>query len=227
MAITTQLHPAAARFAGLPDAGDRVKEFKKAKRHSVNVRLMRFLLPVIAACIGGLYFVPTRIAVEIDGGEASVESVDLSQGGLKMVNPRIKGVHEKHGIYDIRAENATQQVENTDLIRLNVITADLVSQKGEKTSFVAPSGLFHSKKEELIFDNGVTIGGNAGFSGKLKTATAFFKSNTLISTDPVELGFFDSSIKARSMTFYSSEGRAIFEGGVSVHLERKLGGNKE
>jgi lipopolysaccharide export system protein LptC len=225
MAIQTHMQPAPARFTGLPGAGDRAKAFRNAKRHSAAVKFLRLLLPLAALCISGLYFLPSKIAVEIDGGEASVESIDISRGGLKMTNPRIKGVHEKHGIYDIRADHATQQIQNPDLITLNIITAELTSKKGEKTKFEAPSGIFHSKKEELTFDNGVTIGGNAGFSGRLKSATAFFQTNKLISTDPVELGFHNSTIKARSMTFYSNEGRAIFEGGVQVYLERKLEGS--
>lgn len=225
MAIQTHIQTAPDRFAGLPDAGDRAKAFRDAEQHSARVKLLRWLLPVAAVCVTGLYFLPSRIVVEVDGGEASVESIDISQGGLKMVNPRIKGVHAKQGVYDIRADHATQQIQNPDLITLNTISAELVSQKGEKTTFNAPSGIFHSKKEELTFDNGVTIGGNAGFSGQLKTATAFFQTDKLISTDPVELGFMSSTIKAQSMTFYSGERRAIFEGGVKVHLERKPEGS--
>jgi lipopolysaccharide export system protein LptC len=113
------------------------------------------------------------------------------------------------------------------MITLNTVSAEITSKIGEKTTLAAPSGLFHSKKEELTFDNGVTIGGNAGFSGQLKTATAFFQSNKLISTDPVDLAFRSSTIKARSMIFYSSESRAIFEGGVRVHLERNKGDSRK
>ena len=50
------------------------------------------------------------------------------------------------------------------------------------------------------------------------------QSNMLISKDPVDLAFHNSTIKAQSMTYYSSEGRAVFEGSVRVHLERKVEG---
>jgi lipopolysaccharide export system protein LptC len=87
--------------------------------------------------------------------------------------------------------------------------------------------LFHSKKEELTFDNGLTIGGNRGYAGKLKTATAFFQSNKLITTEPVDLAYGESTIQAQSMTLFSSEGRAIFEGNVKVHLERAQETNRQ
>jgi lipopolysaccharide export system protein LptC len=224
MAIQTQIQLAPARFRGLGHAGDRAMAFRYAKRHSALVKLLRWIFPAMAVCITGLYFLPLRLSVAIPGGgEASVESIDITDGGLKIVNPRIKGVHERHGVYDIRADHAVQQVQDPDMITLNTVSAEVTSKIGETTTLAAPSGLFHSKKEELTFDNGVTIGGSAGFSGQLQTATAFFQSNKLISTDPVDLAFRNSTIKARSMTFYSSESRAVFEGGVRVHLERRRG----
>jgi lipopolysaccharide export system protein LptC len=220
MATNTQIVPVQARFAGLPRAADRAKAFREAKRHSLLVKFLRLALPVAALSIAGTYFIPNKLSVKVDGGEASVDSIDVSSGGLKMVNPRIKGVHEKHGVYDIRADHATQHASNPELITLVKITGELVSKSGEKTILTAPSGIFHSKKEELIFDNGVDIGGDAGFSGKMKTATAYFQNNKLISQDPVEFGFHKSTIKARSVTLYSSESRVIFDGAVKVHLQR-------
>lgn len=224
MAIDSQIRAAPIRFGGLPGAGDRTKAIKSAKRHSARVRILRWFLPFASVCVAALYFVPMQYTVAIDGGEASVESIDLSEGGLKMVNPRIKGVHEKHGVYDIRADHATQHIENPDLITLNTIAADVVSPSGQKTRLTAPSGIFHSKQEELTFNNGVVIDGDAGMAGTLKTAMVFMQTNTLISNDPVDLAFHNSTIKAQSMTYYSSEGRAIFKGNVKVHLERKQEG---
>lgn len=212
----------AARFSGIADGGDRSKAFRTARRHSVFVRTLRLLCPLAALAVAGLYLLPSKITVEVDGGgQASIDDVVISEGSLKMVNPRIKGVHDKHGVYDIRADTATQQVTNPDLITLNTVQGELVSKKGEKTTLIAPAGLYDSKKEQLTFDTGLTIGGDAGYSGQLQTATAYFKDNKLVSTDPVALAFRNTTINAEAMTFYSSEKRAIFTGNVRVHLERE------
>jgi lipopolysaccharide export system protein LptC len=215
------------RFGGLVNAGDRAKAFRAAKRHSVRVKAVRLLLPLAAVCTAGLYLLPSKFEIETKAGKASIDEFQVSGEGLKMVNPRIQGVHEKHGVYDIRADHATQQVTNPELITLNTITAELTSKDGQKTVLTAPSGLFQSKKEELLFDNGLTIGGNRGYAGKLKKATAFFQSNKLITTEPVDLAYGDSTIQAQSMTLFSSEGRAIFEGNVKVHLERAQETNRQ
>ena len=84
----------------------------------------------------------------------------------------------------------------------------------------APTGIFHSKKEELTFNTGVIIGGDAGLSGTLKTAKAFMKENRLVSDDPVALAYHGHTVAADSVTVYSDESRVIFTGNVRVHLER-------
>ncbi|MGF1621882.1 MAG: hypothetical protein ACFCUR_14850 [Rhodomicrobiaceae bacterium] len=223
MAIQPQMQRerGAARFSGITGGGDRTKALRAAKRHSMLVRTLRLLCPLVALGVTGLYFLPSQMTVEVDGGQASVDDVVISDGGLTMINPRINGVHERHGVYDIRADTATQQVSNPDLITLNTVQGELVSKTGEKTVLVAPSGLFDSKKEQLTFDTGLTIGGDAGYSGQLQTATAYFKDNKLVSTDPVALAFRNTTINAEAMTFYSSEKRAIFTGNVRLHLERE------
>ncbi len=38
----------------------------------------------------------------------TVKGLDITSGGLKMVNPRFKGVSEKQGAYDIQADSALQ-----------------------------------------------------------------------------------------------------------------------
>lgn len=219
MAIQSQ-NTAVARFRGLPQAADRTRAFRAAVRHSALVRFLRLALPLAALGVSGLYMLPGKVRVTVKGGEATAQ-VDLTSEGLKMINPRIKGVHEKHGTYDVRAEYATQNVKHPELVSLTRITADLLSNAGQKTTMTAPSGLYHSKKEELTFDNGVIIGGQAGLSGKLRTATAFFQNHVLISPDNVELSFHDSTIRAQAMTLYTSESRVVFTGDVKVHLERE------
>jgi len=216
-----QRERSAARFSGISGGGDRTRAFRAAKRHSAFVRVLRLACPLAALAIAGLYFMPSKITVDVEGGQASIDDIVISEGSLKMVNPRINGVHDKHGVYDIRADTATQQVTNPDLITLNTVQGELVSKKGEKTTLIAPAGLFDSKKEQLTFDTGLTIGGDAGYSGQLQTATAYFKDNKLVSTDPVALAFRNTTINAEAMTFYSSEKRAIFTGNVRVHLERE------
>ncbi len=220
--MVTQLHvhPAQMRFGGVTTATDRTRAFRAARRHSLMVRLSKFALPLAALGVAGLYILPARLSVTVAGGEASVQAVDLSAGGLRMVHPRIKGVNDKFGNYDIRADSALQHVKEPDVMTFDQITADILSPQGEKTTLTAPSGIYHSKQEEMTFDNGVTIGGEAGIAGTLKTATAYMKENRLISTDPLTLAYHGHTIAADNVEMWTHESRAIFTGNVRVHLER-------
>ena len=220
MATQLHVHPAQMRFGGIMDAPDRKRAFRAARRHSLMVRLLKIGMPLAALGVAALYVLPSMLTVKVGDGVATVEKIDVSSGGLKMMNPRYKGVHEKQGAYDIRADSALQQVRNPELMTFDKINAELVSMEGKKTRLTAPSGIFHSKQEELTFDNGVTIDGEAGISGKLKTATAYMKEKRLISEDPVQLGFQGHRIAADQVEMWTTESRAIFTGNVRVHLER-------
>jgi lipopolysaccharide export system protein LptC len=223
MAIQTHIQPAKARFGGLPSSVDRAKAFAIAKRHSAMVAVLRFSLPVFAVALAGLYFLPRNIVIETGGKQVTIKEIDLSGGGLKMVNPRMKGVDEKRGVYDVQAAYAVQQVANPDLMNLHEINADITNPTGQKTTLTAPTGIFERVKQVLTFDNGAVIGGDAGFAGKLKTATAYMQEHKVVSKDPVDLYFHKNNITSDTMTLYSSESRAIFEGRVKVHLERSEG----
>jgi lipopolysaccharide export system protein LptC len=220
MAIQAQL-PTMVRQGHLPRSADRSKAFRAALRHTSRVRFLKVVLPLGAALISGLYFIPTSLKIETKVGTVDIKNVDLSKDGLKMTNPKLSGVHEKHGAYIIEAESATQNVKQPEFVTLHKIKADLTAPAGGKTQLTAPGGFYHSKKEELTFDKGVDIGGDAGMSGHLRTATAYIQNHVLISADPVEFAYHDSTIKALSMTIYTNESRVIFTGNVQVHLERQ------
>jgi lipopolysaccharide export system protein LptC len=220
MATQVHVHPAKMRFGGIMTAPDRTRAFRSARRHSAMVRVLKLGLPVLAVALAGLYVLPSQLTIKTKDGEATVQAIDLTSGGLKMVNPRIQGVHERHGVYDIRADSALQHIREPELMTFDKINAEIVSQQGEKTRLTAPSGIFHSKQEELTFDNGVTIGGEAGIAGTLKTATAYMKENRLISKEPVNLAYHGHTIAADSVEVWTSESRVIFTGNVRVHLER-------
>lgn len=220
MKASTALQYPSARFSGITTAADRSQAFRNARRHSAIVRGLKLGLPLSALLVLALYVLPSQLTYEIKDGEASVEAIDISSGALKMVNPRIRGVHAKQGVYDIRADSGTQNASEPEVMTFDKIDAEIVSSQGEKTTLTAPTGIYHSKKEELVFNTGVTIGGDAGVSGTLKTAKAYMKENKLVSDDPVALAYHGHTISADGVTVYSDESRVIFTGNVKVHLER-------
>jgi lipopolysaccharide export system protein LptC len=206
---------------------DRSLEFRRARRHSVLVRLLKIALPLLSFGIVSFYFAPSLLTIRIDGGqgEASVKSVTLEAGALKMMNPRLRGVNGRQGTYDVAAAYATQEAKAPDLMNLNTVNGKLVAQDGSVTQVAAPDGVYDNKLEEMTFNNGLHVvrdGGN--MEAKLQTATVYMKSQQMVSKTPVSIRMDESTIDAQSMTLFMDEGRAVFEGAVKVHLKRQNAG---
>ena len=202
---------------------DRAREFRIAKRHSVLVQVLKVLLPIMAAGILSLYLLPFLFRVSIDKGRgtASVRTVTLEAGSLKMLDPHVKGVNERNEPYDFTADSATQAQKSADEMYLENVLGHMTGQDGKITTLTAPNGLHNNKTDQMTFNNGVVVQREADMTATFQTATAFIKKQIVISKTPVIVRLHESTIHADSMTMYWGEQRAIFEGNVRTHLERQ------
>ncbi len=204
---------------------DRAAEFRRAKRHSTLVRVLKVALPLASAGIVSLYVLPAALTVSIDGGkgQASVESVSLEAGALKMVNPRVTGVHDKQGEYDVRAKSATQEASNPDILYLDTIDGRMTGPGGQETILTAPGAIYNNKIEEMTFDRGLRIVRAPGMSATFATATVHIPEQRVVSNTPVQVELHESTIRSDRLTLFTAEAKAIFEGRVKVRLARRSG----
>jgi lipopolysaccharide export system protein LptC len=200
-------------------AEERARAFRAARRHSIAVKAFRVLLPLAALGMISLYFVPTRFSIEIDGATASLEGISVESGNLKMVNPKLSGMHPEYGRYEIRADTALQNVDSPQKVALDAIIGSLVSPEGDTTRLQALSGLFDTEEQQLTFQEGVSIEGRAGLSVKMRSATVHFADQLIVSDEPVAMQFRGSRITADSVRLNTGDARVLFQGGVKVRLE--------
>ena len=202
---------------------DRAREFRVAKRHSVRVRVLKVLLPIMAAGILSLYLLPSLFRVSIDKGRgtASVRTVTLEAGSLKMLDPHVKGVNERNEPYDFLANSATQASKGADEMYLENVRGHMTGQDGKITTLTAPNGLHNNKTDQMTFNNGVVVKREPDLTATFQTATAFIKQQRVISKTPVIVRLHESTIHAETMTMFWGEQRTIFEGNVRTHLERQ------
>ena len=202
---------------------DRALAFRIAKRHSVRVRVLKVLLPTAAAGILSLYLLPSLFKVSIDNGRgtASVRTVTLEAGSLKMLDPHVRGVNERNEPYDFLADSATQASKGAEEMVLDNIRGRMTGQDGKVTTLIAPNGLHNNKADQMTFNNGVVVKREPDMTATFQTATAFIKQQTVISKTPVIVRLHESTIHAESMTMFWGEQRAVFEGNVRTHLERR------
>jgi lipopolysaccharide export system protein LptC len=224
-------------YAAIPDRGDnpavrrpkaagndarRALEFRRARRHSVRVRILKVLLPAAAAAILSLYALPSFLKKSIDHGRgtASVRAITVTPGSLKMIEPHVKGVNEKGEAYDFTADSATQAAKDADIMYLETVRGKMTSVDGKISTLSAPDGVHNNKADEMTFNNGAVLTRDGGMSATFQTATAFMKQQTLVSKTPVAVRLLESTIHAETMTLHWDEQRAIFEGNVRTHIER-------
>ncbi len=200
-------------------AQERARAFRAARRHSIAVKALRVLLPLAALAMIGLYFVPARLSIEIDGATASLEGISVESGNLKMVNPKLSGMHPEYGRYEIRADTALQDVDSPQKVALDAVAGSLVSPEGDATRLEALSGLFDTEAKQLTFQEGVSIEGRAGLSVKMRSATVYFADQLIVSDEPVAMQFRGSRITADGVRLNTGDARVVFQGSVKVRLE--------
>ena len=205
-------------------AKERVQAMQSATRHSVVVRVLRKLLPVLAVLVLGGYFFSTRMNVQLGGIAASIDGLEVTDGALRMLNPTMRGTDKKNGEYVIKADYADQDVEKPNLVKLTAIKADVANKSnGSWSRMRAVRGKFDSKKERLILKDQITLATSAGLTGELSYATIDMKRQILRSHNPVALDLPSGTVRANAMTLYSERNKVVFRGNVAVRLQPRKG----
>jgi lipopolysaccharide export system protein LptC len=203
-------------------AEERRRAFASATRHTKLVNFLRRALPIFALLVLASYFISTRLATTISIGDmnASIEGLEVKDGNLRMVNPKLEGADKKNGKYVIGADYADQDIKNPNLIKLHAIKADLAAADGGWSRMRAVRGRFDNKTGRLVMQEKIDIATSSGVSGTLTHATLDTKNQVIRSHRPVAFVLPNGTIRANALTFYSSKHTLTFRGKVAVHIVR-------
>ncbi len=199
---------------------DQRKAFGKAKRHTYAAKMLKFFLPLLSLGILGLYFVPdgsSPISLDLP---VTIEGIDLSSEGLKMINPRYSGGNDKLGRYKVEAEYALQQITKTHLLALHKISGFLEQPNKKWIKLVANKGNYNTKSEKMTLQGNILITSNQGMRVKMKSADIDMKTQTITTVHPVHMKLNENTIEAAAMTMLSAQKRVLFSGGVKVTLQK-------
>lgn len=204
------------------DAEERRRAFASALRHTKIVTFLRKALPVFAVLVLATYFISTRLATNISIGDmnASIEGLQVKDGNLRMVHPKLEGADKKNGKYVIGADYADQDIKNPNLIALHAIRADLAAADGGWSRMTATRGMFDNKTGRLVMRDKIDIATSTGVSGTLTHATLDTKNQIIRSHRPVAFVLPNGTIRAHALTYYSAKRTLTFRGKVAVHIVR-------
>ena len=219
MAVEANIVPGSQRYL-VRSVEERARALASAERHSRLVAILRKGLPVFAVLVLVSYFISSQLGVSVNVGDltASISGIEIADGNLRMINPKLKGADKKNGQYVIGADYADQDIKNPKIIKLHAIKAELSSLDGGWSRMQATRGVFDSTAERLVMQDKITIATSSGISGDLKHATLDTKTQTLRSHRPVSFILTGGNVNANALTFRSAESTLTFRGKVRVHI---------
>jgi lipopolysaccharide transport protein LptA/LPS export ABC transporter protein LptC len=222
MATTTNLEPDRGwellPAFGSSGADDRPKNFARARRHTRVVRFLRGALPLCATGIIMLYIGSVLQTIGWVTGIPKIKIPQIIPDNLTMDNPHYEGFNRDGGKYFVTAKTAVQELADTDHVKLNEITGDLIDVNKVKTNLKSAHGLYNSKTAELEMFDGIDITSENGMRAKLSRATVFTKQNVIVSKEPVEVSVPAGTIRSKEMTMHNKTHEATFLNEVVAHL---------
>ena len=221
MAIEANIVPGSQRYL-VRTAEERVRAFASAERHTRLVAILRKGLPVFAVLVLASYFISSRLGVSVSVGDltASIAGIEIADGNLRMVNPKLKGADKKNGQYVIGADYADQDMKNPKLIKLHAIKAELTTDQKGWSRMQAVRGLFNSESERLIMQDDIRVSTSSGVTGRLTHASLEMRKQTLRSHQPVAFDLPSGTVRANALTLNSADKTLLFRGKVRVRIVR-------
>ncbi len=207
--------PAAGGGAG--ERNQQHKAYRAARRHSLVVRLLRFLLPALGALSLAVIVLlswistPSRFDVTIAGKSISVN-------GIVMDRPTLTGFDKDNRRYRVSATTAIQTITSPDEIRLNDIIAEITLPGQGAATITAGGGDYDNKASMLKLIGGIKVDSTMGYQVSLKNAEIDLRAGRLVSRNPVTIRYQDSEITGDTMTVTDGGRVIVLEGRVESRL---------
>ena len=196
-----------------------VEDFDRAERHSKLVAALRKILPLTALAIIGL-FVVTALTTELKITEVIVDEVGLREGKLVMESPNMAGFNKNSRPYDVKADQAIQDLAQPGKVLLREIDAKLPFDASSFANIEAQSGVYDTNSEKLVLEKNITIKGARGMDMLLEHADIDIRSGTMATERPVTANSTNTNISADSMRVEDGGDRIVFNRRVKMTINR-------
>jgi lipopolysaccharide transport protein LptA len=203
------------------DAGALVKRgrlFRAARRHTIFVKLLRFVLPIGVVASFAAYGLFLKTSFAVGSGTFKPGKIEVTADDLKMKNPSYFGVTKENGKYEVRAREAVVDLAMTGPVKLEGIDGDLTQANGVKTFLKSTRGILDTKKSELELFDGVDIDATNGMRAQLDRAMVYTKENRVVSKDPIRAQMPTGTLTANAMDFSTTTRVGKFRGNVALRL---------
>jgi len=169
------------------EAQRRARAFAAARRHSRNVRLLRFGLKAgaiggaLALILVGLFNHFAKPLVGVSIGALGVEGTTVT-----MDSPKLSGYRKDGRPYLVNAAKAMQDASHPTIVELRGIDADLATADNVSIKLTAGSGTYDTSAEQLDVSDEVRIK-SPQYDVAMTSASVDFKNGLYSSSEPVKI----------------------------------------
>lgn len=215
MAATMTAGPT-GRSAWTVAPGSNERAFRRARRHSRIVRILRFALPALIVVATAGITVTTYLNRLLAPLPAKIDTLVVSGSRITMDRPHMTGFTRDERAYELRADAAIQDVSKPNVIELKSIDAKVQMQDNSTVQLTAPNGIYDSKMETLKLDDDILITSTSGYQGRLKEAKVDIRKGHVKSDHPVVMKMLQGTLNANRLEIKDSGDLIRFDRGVHM-----------
>lgn len=189
---------------------------RAARRHSLLVRLLRWVFPAIGLLIlAGMTGLVILFNVLSGFGAANMM---LTSEGLVMDHPELSG-HDGDRSYKVTARRAIQRLSDPRIIDLETIRADIVLSKDESAEIIALKGTYDNAAETLRLYEGIQIEWSEGYTVDLSVVDVNLKSGAMKTSEPVLIRSDQGHVQSGNLSYDKENGLVRFSDGIKMTIK--------
>jgi lipopolysaccharide export system protein LptC len=220
LSTTSAFDPGHDRGFAVTGRRDSELAFRRARRHSRRVRLLRVAIPVtIVLILGSLAFLtwldPLRLLARlpIDPGKLVISGTKIT-----MEAPKLSGYTRDSRWYELTARSAAQDITNPNIVELREVVAKIETEDKSTMNLSAVDGSFDRKAGILTLGRKIVLTSTSGFEVHLKEAVIDTGSGEIVSNQPVEVRMERGTVNANRLEVLKAGEVVRFDGGVVMNL---------
>ena len=187
----------------------RAKAIRDAGRHTARVRFLR--RTIILGATFGVSIIAVVVAFDPFKhlpGSVSLAGVGVAGTKITMDHPKISGVQQGGGPYEIKATAGIQDILKPSAIELVGVDAKVGMADLTTTHIVSSHGLYDSKADSMALSGDVKIANTSGYTLSMKSAVMDFKSGVFTSHERLRVDLKGGDVSADDMAI-SNNGHVI------------------
>ncbi len=198
----------------------RTAAYKAASRHTAHVRLLKRVIvlgTVLCVSLIGLvaFFNPFRHLP----GSVSIGGVGVQGTRITMDSPKIAGVQQGGGPYEIKAKAGIQDITRPSVIELVGVDAKVGMADRTTTRIRSQNGVYDSKADTMVLKGEVRIANTSGYVFNLQSALMDFRGGVFTSHERLRIDLKGGEVSADDMAI-SNNGHVIaFRGHIASSFD--------